>query len=104
MKNEKNRRQTGFSLVELLITMVIVLMLMGVVSTVLSRSLGIRARESRKTDALTSAQAALDVMSREISNSGFGIYDNALTENANNGLITADSNSNRIHLRANINN
>jgi len=85
--------------------MVIVLLLMGVVSTVLSRALSVRARESRKTDALTSAQAALNIMSREISNSGFGIYDNALTENANNGIIlSGDSTDKRIHIRANINN
>ena len=63
-----------------------------------------RSRESRRTDALTSTQAALNLLSREIANSGFGIDDNATTANPNNGLVLADSNAQQIHFRANINN
>ena len=70
----KRKGQLGFSLMEMMIAMAIMMVLMGIVSTLLSRSLGVRARESQRTDALTSAQAALNVMSREIANSGFGIY------------------------------
>ena len=104
MRQRKITDNAGFSLIELLISMGIVLLLLGIVSSITYRALGIRARESRKTDALVSAQAALNVMSREISNAGFGIYDNAQTENANNGLILADTGANRLHFRANINN
>ena len=75
MRVSKPKNNAGFSLIELMISMVIVILLLGLVSTLLSRSLSVRARESRKTDALTSAQAALNIMSREIANSGFGIYD-----------------------------
>src|SRR5690606_9287593 len=103
-KEKKLKKQAGFSLMELLIAMVVMLMLLGIVSTLLSRSVGVRARESRRTDALTSAQAALNVMSREIANSGYGIFDNSVTRIANNGLILADSNANQIHFRANITN
>ncbi len=105
MKKVKNNGNAGFSLAELLIAMTITLLLLGLASGLFSRALGTRARESRRTDALTSAQAALNVMSHEISNAGFGIYylDNG-TQFPSNGIIAADSNSKRIHFRANITN
>src|SRR5687768_9345058 len=104
MRRQKRKNNRGFSLIELLISMTIVLILLGIISTLLSRSLSVRARESRKTDALTSAQAALNIMSREISNSGFGIYDGEVSQTAVNGIITSDSNANQIHFRANLTN
>ncbi len=104
MKQIKRNKNVGFSLVELLIAMTIMLVLLGLVSTLFARSMQIRARESRRTDALTSAQAALNVMSREIANSGFGIYSDSITKRAVNGIIAADSNQNRLHFRSNVNN
>lgn len=94
----------GFSLIELLIAMTIMLILLGIVSVLLSRSFSVRQRESQRTDALTSAQAALNVISREIANSGFGIQSGTNSRQASNGIISADSNTSRIHFRANINN
>lgn len=102
MKKKRLKKQSGFSLIELAVAMVIMLTLLGIVSTVMSRTLGIRSRESRKTDALTAAQAALNVISREVANTGYGIYDgddSALL--AGNGIILADSDANRIHIRSN---
>lgn len=104
MKSRRTKKQSGFSLIELTIAMLVMLSLLAIVSTLMSRSMGVRARESRKTDALTAAQAALNVLSREIANSGYGIYDDATSKTANNGLIIADSNGNRIHFRANLTN
>lgn len=104
MEHKIKRNQAGFSLLELMLAMTIMLILLAVASTLFSRSLGIRSRESRKTDALTSSQAALNVMSREISNSGFGIKDGGTSPTANNGIILADSNDKRIHFRANLTN
>lgn len=89
---------------ELMIAMVVMLVLMGIVSTLLSRSLSVRARERQRTDALTSAQAALNVLSREISNSGFGLAVPGDPRIANNGIVAADSNSHQIHVRSNFNN
>ena len=94
----------GFSLIELMIAMTIMLILLGIVSVLLSRSLSVRQRESQRTDALTSAQAALNVISREIANSGFGIQSGTNSRQASNGIISADSNASRIHFRANVNN
>lgn len=100
----KNSSERGFSLLELLIAMVIMLILMGIVSELLSRSLSVRARERSRTDALTSAQAALNVLSREIANAGFGLTVADDPETASNGIIAADSNAAQIHIRSNFNN
>jgi len=105
MKNKVNNNSKGFSLIELLVAMTIVLILLGIVSTLLGQSLSIRARESRKTDALTSAMAALNVMSREISNGGFGVYEgSAINPVSSNGLIVSDSNNSQVRFRANLTN
>ncbi len=95
MKRESNS-VSGFSLLELMIAMTITLVLLALVTTLFSGSMSIRERESAKTDALTSAQAALNVMSREISNSGFGLR--------NNGVVAVDSGLNQFHFRSNWNN
>lgn len=91
--NVKTKKNAGYSIIELLIAMTIMLVLMGIVSTLFARSLGTRDRESRKTDALTSAQAALNVMSHEIANSGFGL--------TYNGIVAEDSGINQLHFRSN---
>ncbi len=104
MKKVKKNRNAGFSLVELLIAMTITLVLLGLATQLFSRALGTRARESRRTDALTSAQAALNVMSHEISNAGYGIVVDPNTKSASNGIVTADSNQQRLHFRGNIEN
>jgi prepilin-type N-terminal cleavage/methylation domain-containing protein len=106
MKRVGKIKNGGFSLIELMMAMTITLVLLALVSGLFSRALGTRARESRRTDALTSAQAALDVMSHEISNAGYGIfYTNATNAKlASNGIIIADSGQQKLHIRANVEN
>lgn len=104
MKSQKSKFQAGFSLIELLIAMIVMLVLMGLVSTLMGRALNIRSRESRKTDALTSAQAALNIMSREISNAGFGLYEGSGTSRISSNGLQTDSGQNRLRFRANITN
>ncbi len=99
MRLIKKRKSAGFSLIELMIVMTITLVLLGLVASIFARSLSVRARESRRTDALTSAQAALNVMSREISNTGFGLL---LNGEKSNGLVAADSTEKKLHFLANI--
>lgn len=94
----------GFSLLELIVSMVLILMLLAIVSSLLSHALSVRARESQRTDALTSAQAALNVLSREIANAGFGLVTPSDPQIASNGIIAADCSESRLHFRANINN
>lgn len=99
------KNEAGFSLIELSVAMVVMLMLLSIVSSLLSGAMSVRTRESRRTDALTSAQAALNILSREIANAGYGIGTCADVDcsvmTGNNGIILADSNVNRIHFRTN---
>src|SRR5215203_753647 len=97
MKNRsKNKNANGFSLLELMLAMTIMLVVLTLVSTLFSRSIATRQRESSRTDALTSAQAALNVISREVANSGYGL--------TGNGIVGADSDSTKLHFLSNIKN
>ena len=95
----KNRRidkiASGFSIVELLIAMTIMLVVLSLTATLFSASFSKRNRESSRTDALTSAQAALNVISREIANSGYGLTTNGI-------VLGTDSNSQKLHFLSNV--
>lgn len=86
--------RAGFSLIELLVSMTLTLLILGVAVATFSAALGRREREASRTDALTSAQAALNIMSREIGNSGYGLISN--------GLVLADCTEKRVHFRSNV--
>ncbi|MEP7147733.1 MAG: type II secretion system protein [Acidobacteriota bacterium] len=102
MSVKKKSSQAGFSLIELLISMTVLLVLMGIAMTLFAKAMSVRTRESQTTDALTASYAALNVMSREISNSGFGLADSA--GKATNGIIIEDSDQRQIHIRTNFTN
>jgi Tfp pilus assembly protein PilW len=104
MKNQTRKSQAGFSLMELIIGLTVTLILLGVISSLLSRAMSVNARESRKADALVSAQAALNVMSREIANAGFGLFTDNASRTPSNGIVTADSSATRIRFRSNFEN
>ncbi len=93
----KNRGASGYSIVELIIAMTIMLIILGLASSLFSRSLATRQRESSRTDALTSAQAALNVISRELANTGYGLAGNGI-------VLGADSNDEKLHFLSNIGN
>ncbi len=95
-ENVDGRGECGFTLIELIIAMVITLVILGVAVAAFSSALGSRSREASRTDAITSAQAALNIMSREIGNSGYGL--------TTNGIVLADSGANRLHFRTNTDN
>lgn len=94
-RNSCSSKADGFSLVELMIAMTVTLVLMGIATTLLAGSLNMRTRENQRTEALADAQRALNNMTREISNSGFGLNDN--------GIVEADSSTTSIRVRANLN-
>ncbi|HEX3253586.1 MAG TPA: prepilin-type N-terminal cleavage/methylation domain-containing protein [Pyrinomonadaceae bacterium] len=85
----------GFSLLELLIAMVITMALMTAATTLLAQALRVRSRENQKSDALADAQRALNIMTREIANTGFNM--------TGNGIVAADSGANAIRIRSNLN-
>lgn len=88
--------ERGFSLLELLIAMTVTLAVMAAAGSLLATSLRIRSRENTRSSALAAAQRALNIMSREISNSGYGLDDN--------GIVSADSGNGSIRIRANLDN
>lgn len=94
-RNSGSSKAAGFSLFELLIAMGVMLVLMGVAVTLLASSLSMRTRENQRTEAIADAQRALNNMTREMANSGFGLTDN--------GIVESDSSSNSIRVRANLN-
>ncbi|HEY2865551.1 MAG TPA: type II secretion system protein [Pyrinomonadaceae bacterium] len=105
MKSHSKKTSLGFSLLELLIAMTVMLIALSIVSSLLARAWSVRARESRTSDALATAQAAIDVLSREISNSGFGLVDDTSSQlPASNGLVLADCTANKVRFRSNIEN
>lgn len=85
--------EKGFSLVEMMVAMVVMLILFGIVSAIFAAAMSTRSRQSRRADALTSARAAIQVISREIANSGYGLNSN--------GIVYADCTDQRIHFRMN---
>lgn len=103
-RNNSKRGAAGFSLIELLIAMAVTLTVMGIATTMIARSLHVRSRENRRMDALADAQRALNIMSREIGNSGFGLDYNGLVAADCHPTSTGDPNVAQIRLRANVNN
>jgi len=91
-----NRDARGFSLMELMIAMLISLTILTAASTLLTRSLSTHSRENLRAEALSATQRGLNIMSREIGNSGFGLNSN--------GIVTTDSNGTSIRVRADLNN
>ena len=88
-------RQTGFSLIELLIAMTITLIIVSLAFTLLAHSLNRKTNDEAQVSALSDANQALSRMSLEIVNSGFGLRTN--------GLVPADCTEDKIHVRANLN-
>jgi Tfp pilus assembly protein PilW len=91
----KSASSGGFSLLELLIAMAITMALMTAAATLLANALRVRSRENQKSDALADTQRALNIMSREIANSGFNLN--------NSGIVDAESGAHEIRIRSNLN-
>lgn len=92
---EVKKTEWGFTLIELMVAMAVTLILTGLAARFLSASFNVRMREDERSFALADAQRALNVMSREIANSGFAL--------SNNGIVAADSGQSAIRMRANLN-
>jgi type II secretory pathway pseudopilin PulG len=93
--SKKPNSQSGFSLIELIIAMTVTIVIATIASTLVAQSFRLRAREDVRSDAIADAQRALNIVSREIANSGFGLVDN--------GIVPGDTGSGSIRFRANLN-
>lgn len=90
----QSTRQSGFSLLELVIGMAITLVIMAIASTLLASSFAIRNRENQRSSAIADAQRALNIMTREIANAGYGL--------TSNGIVGGDSGANQIRVRSDL--
>lgn len=100
--NTSHRREAGFSLPELIISMAITLVVLTIASTMLTRALNIRTRANENVDTLADAERALNIMSREIAQAGFNLM------STDNGIVPQDSvtdanGNSTIRIRANLN-
>jgi type II secretory pathway pseudopilin PulG len=100
MRTIKN--ESGFSLIELIVAMGVTLTIMGLASTLLASSFRMRSREDRKSDAIADVQRALNIMTREISNSGMKLPAGLPTVSSN-GVVAGDSDSESIRVVSNLN-
>src|SRR5438105_8711979 len=89
------RSDAGFTIAELMIAMAVTLVMIGLTSALLAGSFSSRTRENQRTEALADTQRGLNLMTREIANSGYGLTDN--------GIVAADSGLSSIRVRANLN-
>jgi len=93
--NTKLNSERGFSLIELVIAMAVTIVIASIASTLVAQALRMRAREDSRSDAIADAHRALNIVSREIANSGFGLIDN--------GIVPGDTGTGSIRFRANLN-
>jgi type II secretory pathway component PulJ len=98
---QTTKSNAGFSLIELLMAMTLTITVMSIASVLLAQALNVRTRTNANGDALADAQRALNIMSREISNSGFNLTGNGIvdgdtgTDASGNSVIRIRSNANR---------
>lgn len=89
------RAQSGFSLIELLITMTITLVILALAFTLLAQSLNTNVREEKQASVLADSSLGVGRMAEEIVNAGFGLKTN--------GIVAGDSTEETIRIRANLN-
>ena len=87
--------ESGFSLIELIITLTITLTVLGLAFTLLAQALNTNVREDRQASVLSDSNQGLGRMAEELANAGFGL--------STNGIVAADSNEDQIRIRANLN-
>jgi len=97
-----DRNEGGFSMIELIVAMLVTLTIMALASSLLASSFRMRSREDRKSDAIADVQRALNIMTREISNSGLKLP-SGLPTISKNGIVAGDSDTESIRIVSNLN-
>jgi hypothetical protein len=70
--------------------------------SLLAAGFNMRSREDRKSDAIADVQRALNIMTREISNSGLKLP-SGLSAIASNGIVTNDTDTDELRIVSNLN-
>lgn len=102
MQTTRSNNEAGFSLIELIIAMGITVTIMTLSCSLLAAGFNMRSREDRKSDAIADVQRALNIMTREISNSGLKLP-SSLPAIAGNGIVTNDSDTDELRIVSNLN-
>ena len=102
MKTQRAKNEGGFSLIELIMSMALTITVLGLASSLLAGGFNSRSREDRKSDAVADVQRAMNIMTREISNSGLRLP-SGLGAVASNGIVTNDSDNQSIRIVSNLN-
>ena len=102
MKMRRANNEGGFSLIELILAMAITLTVLGLSSSLLAAGFYSRSREDRKSDAIADVQRAMNIMTREISNSGLKLP-GGLDAVATNGIVTNDCDNESLRIVSNLN-
>jgi len=102
MQKRIANNESGFSMIELVVAMAVTLTIVGLASSLLASSFNMRSREDRKSDAIADVQRALNIMTREISNSGLKLPSD-LPSISSNGVVAGDSSNESIRIVSNLN-
>ncbi len=103
MRRQSSSRESGFSLIELVIAMAVTLVLMTLASKVLMECFNVRSRQDARTAALADVQRALNIVSREVASAGFGLTTNGIVGCSGVAASTCDSDGTTIRVRSNLN-
>ncbi|HEV7905953.1 MAG TPA: prepilin-type N-terminal cleavage/methylation domain-containing protein [Pyrinomonadaceae bacterium] len=102
--------QAGFSLMELMVAMCVMVFITGAATSLLVGAFSVRTREDERSEAIGDVRRALNILSRELANSGYQLppgltYNSATGANRvpANGLIPGDCDDTSITFVANLN-
>jgi type II secretory pathway component PulJ len=65
------KSQAGFSIMELLVAMFVMIFITGAATTLLVSAFNVRSREDQRSEAIGDARRALNMITREVANSGY---------------------------------
>ncbi len=107
---QTTNREAGFSIMELMVAMCVMMIITGAASSLLVGAFSVRSREDQRTEAIADARRALNIITRELGNSGYqlprGLSYNSAAGSAAvplNGLIPGDCDATSISFVANLN-
>lgn len=104
------KKEAGFSILELLVAMVVMIFITGAATSLLVSAFNVRAREDQRSEGTADARRALNIISREVASAGYHLP-KGLTYAASggsqlvpaNGLIPEDCNATSITFVTNTN-
>lgn len=107
---QTTNREAGFSLMELMVAMCVMMVITGAATSLLVGAFNVRSREDQRTEAIADARRALNIISRELGNSGYQLpvglsYNSTAGSGAvpANGLIPGDCDATSISFVTNLN-